>query len=57
MMNHAPVAGQFLEGARRWPRDGFCQVEVTMVFALAEVLGAKQFLGANDLSPLSGGVV
>ena len=37
--------------------DGFGEFEIFVVFGLAEVLGAEEFLGANDLGALFGGAL
>ena len=47
--------GEFLKGGGAGAGDGLGQFEIIVVLALAEILGAEQFLGADDLRALLGG--
>jgi hypothetical protein len=49
--------GELLKCFRSGTGDRFGEFEVFVVFGLAEVLGAEQFLGADDLSALFGGAL
>jgi len=48
---------EFLESFGSWPGNWFGEFEIFMVFGLAEVLGAEEFLGADDLRALFGGAL
>ena len=50
----AILFGEFLESFGGRAGDGFGEFEIFVVLGLAEVLGAEEFLGADDLSALFG---
>ena len=53
----AMFARDFLERRGAGAGDGFGELEIVVVFALTEILGAEEFLGANDLRALPGGAL
>jgi hypothetical protein len=53
----AMFAGDVLEGAGGGAGDGFGESEVGILFRLAEVLGAEELLGADDLGALACGAL
>ena len=56
--DHDPAAlGQALERFRRVPGNRFRQAEVVVVFTLAEILGRKEFLRADDIRPVRGSLL
>ena len=55
--NDAIFFGEFLESFGCRARDRLGEFEIFVVFGLAEVLGAEEFLGADDLGTLLGGAL
>lgn len=53
----AMLFGEFLKSFGGWAGDGFGEFEIFIVFGLAEVLRAEQFLSADDLRALFGGAL
>jgi hypothetical protein len=46
------LLSNFTECLRTWARDRLGKIEILMIFNLAKIGGSKQFLEANDLSPM-----
>src|SRR4029077_20938459 len=53
--DRAMALRQFLEGGRGGSGDRFGEREIFVVFGLAEILRAKDFLGADDVRALARG--
>ena len=51
------LAGESLEGVGARARNRFGEGEVGVIFTLAEILGAEEFLGADDLGTGLGGAL